>query len=370
MKIKFWFKVIATLCLVAVTLFVAGSCNKLETQPKHYILNFSGEGVDIEPQLIASGDHAIAPENPQRESYDFDGWFTDTDTFANPWDFETDVVTQDTTLYAKWELIKICNVDNPLTDLPWLKEIIDEFEKNAATLGYNPHARIYQCTYKDGIGFLLEMCVGCPDTGYSFRNCEGEILCEGGGLSGEDSCPELNIDYENKKLIWEKEVSVTLNIDFSNIEDLYAQPLPIIQECIKGEWKVYDVSRWGISGYFRPANTFVTIDTQNNIVEITVTDYSGGFTIMNGEMIGTFPYNWEKEEVHPFSVATPRYSTYVMQFYEYEPSDDVHLTWGIEKIGWYFENIKKDTLTVVTFFTPDISNFAYYEKYKFSKWND
>ena len=96
-----------------------------------------------------------------------------------------------------------CNMDNPLTDLPWLKAIVDGFEYDAVTLGYNPHARIYQCAYTDGVGFLLEMCVGCPDAGYSFRNCEGVVLCGGGGLSGEDNCSKLNIDFENKNLIWE-----------------------------------------------------------------------------------------------------------------------------------------------------------------------
>ena len=96
-----------------------------------------------------------------------------------------------------------CEFENPLTDLLWLKEIVDGFEHNAAALGYNPHAIIYQCAYKDGIVFLLEMCVGCPDAGYSFRNCKGEVLCGGGGYSGEDNCSEFNIDFENRKLIWE-----------------------------------------------------------------------------------------------------------------------------------------------------------------------
>jgi hypothetical protein len=98
---------------------------------------------------------------------------------------------------------KMCNFDNPLTDLSWLKEVVDGFESDAVALGYNPHARIYQCAYKDGIGFLLEMCVDCPDAGYSFRSCEGVVLCGGGGHSGEDNCSDFNIDTENKNLIWE-----------------------------------------------------------------------------------------------------------------------------------------------------------------------
>ena len=97
---------------------------------------------------------------------------------------------------------KVCNVENPLTDLLWLKEIIDGIKKNVET-GYIQHARIYQCIYKDGIGFLLEPCVGCPDAGYSFRNCEGVVLCGGGGEAGTDNCSEFSIDFENKILIWE-----------------------------------------------------------------------------------------------------------------------------------------------------------------------
>ena len=98
---------------------------------------------------------------------------------------------------------KVCNVENPVTDLPWLKEIIDGFENFAETMKHNTHAKIYQCDYKDGIGFLLEMCAECSNARYSFRNCEGVVLCREGFI-GQNNCSELNIDFANKKLIWEK----------------------------------------------------------------------------------------------------------------------------------------------------------------------
>ena len=114
MKIIFkkplWFTVITTLCLV-ITLFAATGCDKTETL-KYYTVNFAGEGVSIEPQSITQGNYATAPENPVREGYDFSGWFTDNGTFANEWNFKTDIVTQDTTLYAKWE-------DNTLQETKW-----------------------------------------------------------------------------------------------------------------------------------------------------------------------------------------------------------------------------------------------------------
>ncbi|MDR2556295.1 MAG: hypothetical protein LBC49_01115 [Bacteroidales bacterium] len=90
---------------------------------------------------------------------------------------------------------KVCNVDNPLTDLPWLKAIVDEIVldvKNGNPLSVS----IYQCIYgSNETGFLVEIGNMNP-----FYNCSGEILCIMGGVAGE-TCPELNIVKE--KLIWE-----------------------------------------------------------------------------------------------------------------------------------------------------------------------
>jgi uncharacterized repeat protein (TIGR02543 family) len=51
---------------------------------------------------IEDGGYAEEPSDPTRSNYTFAGWFTDDDTFANEWDFTTDTVTEDITLYAKW----------------------------------------------------------------------------------------------------------------------------------------------------------------------------------------------------------------------------------------------------------------------------
>jgi len=80
-----------------------------------------------------------------------------------------------------------CNVDNPLTDLPWLKEKVDEI--NLIIQNGNPlSVSIYQCVYGNGkTGFLVD-----EGNIKSFYNCEGEILCIMGGFAGE-TCSELNI---------------------------------------------------------------------------------------------------------------------------------------------------------------------------------
>jgi len=89
---------------------------------------------------------------------------------------------------------KVCNVDNPLTDLSWLKEKIDElhllFQENP-----NLSIAIYQCKFGgEKTGFLEDR----GNVGF-FYTCEGETLCIMGGNAGE-TCSELNI--VSKELIW------------------------------------------------------------------------------------------------------------------------------------------------------------------------
>ena len=91
-----------------------------------------------------------------------------------------------------------CKFENPLTDLLWLKNKVDEITYI--------HTSIYQCTYGNGeTGFLIDEGNTKP-----FYNCEGEILCIMGGFIGE-TCSHLNIT--NKTLIWKKS---NLPCDFVN----------------------------------------------------------------------------------------------------------------------------------------------------------
>ena len=157
------------------------------------------------------------------------------------------------------------------------------------------------------------------------------------------------------------------NIVFNNIENLYAQPLPVIQECVQGKWKFIGGYKWGYIGFIYPTNTIVNIDTENNNVVITANE-SPSNMIMGGALNGTSSCYWEEKEVYQKGVGVrpPCYSTYVMQFNELEP-DQFLTSLKLEKIGWYFERIKNDTLSVVTYFTPIEVNFSYYQSYLFVK---
>ncbi|MEE0951781.1 MAG: InlB B-repeat-containing protein [Paludibacteraceae bacterium] len=80
--------------------------------------NLQGHGSAIDAQTINYGAKATQPTTPTATGYTFGGWYKETGC-TNAWNFETDVVTANITLYAQWECtapefnIKITN-DNPV----------------------------------------------------------------------------------------------------------------------------------------------------------------------------------------------------------------------------------------------------------------
>ena len=54
------------------------------------------------------------------------------------------------------------------------------------------------------------------------------------------------------------------DIDFGNIENLYEQPLPVIQKAVQGKWKLYRTCG-GDAGCIYPENTFTEF-TSNEII--------------------------------------------------------------------------------------------------------
>jgi hypothetical protein len=124
-------------------------------------------------------------------------------------------------------------------------------------------------------------------------------------LAGSFSCGKDDID-------WSK-------IDLSNIENLYAQPLPVIQKAVQGKWKVV-CTYGGISG---------------------ITYHEDEYTEITENKVRGRSYIWKKYEVTLPGI-TP-FQTYV--------------TWDVEsnEPDLYFGQIKNDSLTVnrVIFMGPD-----------------
>ena len=59
-------------------------------------------GTAVPSQTVRYGETVERPDNPTREGYHLVGWYSDID-LQNPWDFDTDTVQGNVTLYARWE---------------------------------------------------------------------------------------------------------------------------------------------------------------------------------------------------------------------------------------------------------------------------
>ena len=58
-------------------------------------------GSEIPAQSVQYGEKLTRPEDPIRDGYHLEGWFTDID-LQKEWDFENDTIQGNMTLYAKW----------------------------------------------------------------------------------------------------------------------------------------------------------------------------------------------------------------------------------------------------------------------------
>ena len=70
--------------------------------PNKYKVTFNSQGgTSVTTQTIEYGSKCT-PKTPTKTGYSFDGWYRNAECTGEAWNFETDVVTDDITLYAKW----------------------------------------------------------------------------------------------------------------------------------------------------------------------------------------------------------------------------------------------------------------------------
>lgn len=69
---------------------------------KRFKVTFNSQGGSIVPaQYVENGGKVTRPTDPTKEGYTFGGWYTDT-LCSTQWNFDTNTVTGNMTLYAKW----------------------------------------------------------------------------------------------------------------------------------------------------------------------------------------------------------------------------------------------------------------------------
>ena len=70
---------------------------------KKQVVTFDSVGGKQKTYAIAlnQAEKLLEPEEPNKEGFTFSGWYVD-EEYITKWNFETDVVTENITLYAKW----------------------------------------------------------------------------------------------------------------------------------------------------------------------------------------------------------------------------------------------------------------------------
>lgn len=78
----------------------AGTSNTVSIEK--YTVSFDTQGGStIESQSVEKGSLATQPENPTKDNYSFTGWYKES-SCENDFDFETEKIIADTTIYAGW----------------------------------------------------------------------------------------------------------------------------------------------------------------------------------------------------------------------------------------------------------------------------
>ena len=117
MKIQNMLRGIPLLLLMVSGLSVFLSCKgpASNSTPTVYTVTFDVQGGSaVAPLTVEDGKTVEKPADPAKTSFTFGGWYRES-AYTTQWNFETDTVTEDITLYAKWTAISSPPPPSPKT---------------------------------------------------------------------------------------------------------------------------------------------------------------------------------------------------------------------------------------------------------------
>ncbi len=79
-----------------------------------------------------------------------------------------------------------CDSDNPLEEIQWLKNIKAQLDSS------DDQSQIIKFTYQNKNLFWINPCYQCVDGLVSVYNCQGDVICEFGGIAGLNTCPDFD----------------------------------------------------------------------------------------------------------------------------------------------------------------------------------
>lgn len=101
-------KIFTGICILASFLLLMGCddlqsiLGKQEDTTTSYTVTFESNGGSAVAQAsVESGGKVVKPTDPTKADHTFQGWYKES-TFVTAWDFVTDTVSQNISLYAKW----------------------------------------------------------------------------------------------------------------------------------------------------------------------------------------------------------------------------------------------------------------------------
>ena len=114
----------------------------LDLRNPGFTITFDSKGgTDVAPQNQMYGELLKEPENPTREGYVSDGWYTD---FAcdDLWEEDKDIIECDITLYAGWKKDKVVMLDDiaiytDTEEVPLREVFAKIYEKENAVLSFD-----------------------------------------------------------------------------------------------------------------------------------------------------------------------------------------------------------------------------------------
>ena len=97
------------------------------SQNLRYVTYETNGGSEIEQSVVEDGSKLTAPKQPKRPGYLFASWYKDEDCTAL-WDFDKDKVTENITLYAKWNVdaVGISSVEGASIDGTNIFMVVDK----------------------------------------------------------------------------------------------------------------------------------------------------------------------------------------------------------------------------------------------------
>ena len=89
------------LCLLILGVLLIAGCSPNPPITIITVTFDSQGGSAVDSQIVSDDEKVTKPTTPTKEGYNFGGWYKESEC-TNVWDFDTDTVTSDVTLFAKW----------------------------------------------------------------------------------------------------------------------------------------------------------------------------------------------------------------------------------------------------------------------------